>query len=173
MGIMTKLIIVCGLPYCGKSTLSENISKSLHLPLFSVDPIMSAILESGYNNRDKAGLASYKVAAKLAEEHLKLGVSVIVDSVSGPNEFKNVWRDLAKKYNVKLIIIECSCKDEALHRQRLENRNRVLHGVPELRWDEMKKWRDEYVPWTEELLSLDASNSREENSKKALDYIQQ
>ncbi|MEK7152947.1 MAG: zeta toxin family protein, partial [Patescibacteria group bacterium] len=39
-----KLIVMSGLPGSGKSTLSERVAAHLKLPIFSVDPIESAII---------------------------------------------------------------------------------------------------------------------------------
>ena len=125
------------------------------------------------NDLSKAGLAYYYVAATLANEHLKTGLSVIIDAVSGKKEFKDVWRNLANQHNAKLTIIECACEDEKLHKERVENRSRRLFGVPELQWQELDRWRKEYIPWAEKTLLLDAGDSKNENAEKALNYIQQ
>jgi adenylate kinase family enzyme len=41
------LIVLSGLPGSGKSTIAELLAKRLRLPIFSVDPIESAIVEAG------------------------------------------------------------------------------------------------------------------------------
>lgn len=40
-----KIIVVSGLPGSGKSTLAEGIANKLQLPIFSVDPIESLIID--------------------------------------------------------------------------------------------------------------------------------
>jgi predicted kinase len=79
----SKLIIISGLPGSGKSTVAESLAAKLSVPLFSVDPIESAILKSGLKRSFETGLAAYLVAEALAGEHLKLGLSVIIDSWFG------------------------------------------------------------------------------------------
>ena len=104
---MIKLTIVSGLPGSGKSRLAEGIAKQLFVPVFSVDPIESSILKTGIQRSFETGLAAYVVAETLAAEQLKLGMSVIIDAVNPVPEDREAWRKLAKKYNAKLIIIEC------------------------------------------------------------------
>jgi predicted kinase len=76
-----KLIILAGLPGSGKSTLAEGLSRTLSAPLFSVDPIEAAMWRGGLA-RTQTGIAAYDVAATLADEHLRLGHSVIIDAVN-------------------------------------------------------------------------------------------
>jgi len=76
-----KLIVLSGLPGSGKSTLAEGISRSLSVPVFSVDPIEAAMWRGGLA-RAQTGVAAYDVAVTLADEHLRLGHSVIVDAVN-------------------------------------------------------------------------------------------
>ena len=82
-----------------------------------------------------------------------------------------MWRNLASKYNSKLLIIECVLNDE-LHRKRLESRVRNLPGFPEITWNDVESRRNEYQEWEEERLVLDTSADREIHLSKALEYIQ-
>lgn len=57
---MKKIIIISGLPGSGKSTVAEGIAAKLLLPVFSVDPIESAIIKSGINKSFETGEAKAK-----------------------------------------------------------------------------------------------------------------
>jgi predicted kinase len=76
-----QLIVLSGLPGSGKSTRAEGLSRTLSMPIFSVDPIEAAMWRSGLA-RAQTGIAAYDVAITLADEHLRLGHSVIVDAVN-------------------------------------------------------------------------------------------
>jgi len=76
-----NLIIFAGLPCSGKSTLAESISRTLSMPVFSVDPIEAAMWRGGLA-KDQTGIAAYDVVATLVDEHLRLGHCVIVDAVN-------------------------------------------------------------------------------------------
>lgn len=166
-----KLVVVCGLPGCGKSTIAACISKEFKFPIFSVDPIESGMLKSGLKRSLETGLAAYNIAEVLAEEHLKLNQSAIVDAVSGVQEAKEMWRGLAAKYSAALVIVECICPDPALQRHRIESRTRDIYGIPEITWDRVEAYRNEYVAWQEPKLVLDAADTVEANVTRAFEYI--
>jgi predicted kinase len=167
-----KLILTSGLPGSGKSTLAEAIAKELRLPLFSVDPIESAIIKSGIEKSFETGHAAYLVAEALAAEQFKLGMSVIIDAVNAEEEAKNVWRDLAKKTKAKLVVIEC-VTDPKIHKERIENRVRNLHGMPEVTWDSVEARRQVYTAWKEPALKLDThAQGLQDNTSAAVKYIE-
>ncbi len=166
-----KLIIICGLPGSGKSTISKSVSKKLEIPVFSVDPIESSIIRAGITKSFETGLAAYLVAKTLATANLEAGNSAIIDAVSGVMEAKQMWRELAKKLEVPLVIIECTVSDKSQHKTRIEKRVRNIHGIPEVTWDDVNKRETEYIAWEEEKLTLDAVNSQAKNINQALQYI--
>ncbi len=120
------LIVFSGLPGTGKSELAQNIGRQLRLPVFSVDPIESAILRAGIAPGFETGLAAYLVVEGLADSQLELGQNAIVDAVNAVEPAKAMWRKVANKHRVTMKVIECFCSDERLHRERLAKRHRGL-----------------------------------------------
>jgi predicted kinase len=165
------LIVLSGLPGSGKSTVAEGLSRTLSMPLFSVDPIEAAMWRGGLS-KDQTGIAAYDVAVALADEHLRLGHSVIVDAVNPIEAPRAAWRNLAAKHRAEMKIIECVCADEAVHRQRIEARVRNIAGMPEVTWDRVQRRRAEYEAWTDARLTLDTSaKSADQLLAEALDYL--
>jgi predicted kinase len=151
-----KLVVLSGLPGSGKSMLAEGISRSLSIPVFSVDPIEAAMWRSGLA-KAHTGIAAYEVAIALADEHLRLGHSVIADAVNPVEAPRAAWRSLAAKHRADLKIIECVCTDEAVHRRRVETRLRAIDGMPEVPWERVLQRRAEYQAWADTRLILDTS----------------
>lgn len=167
------IILMSGLPGSGKSTLAEAVAQELRLPIFSVDPIESAIIKANIPKSFETGHAAYLVARVLAIEQLKLGHSVVIDAVNAEEEAKDVWRSLAQEQQVKMVIIECATRDIELHKKRIADRVRSLHGIPEVTWERVKNRRSAYTQWKEPTLKVDTGSSLEQNRKEVLTYIQQ
>ena len=167
-----KIIVLSGLPSSGKSTIAEGIAAKLSIPLLSVDPIESAVIQAGTAKSFEAGLAAYLVARALAAEQLKAGNSVIIDAVNAEEEGKNIWRSLAKDFKLQLTVIETSLKDTDEHRRRVESRVRGMHGISEVTWDEVVERRKVYTEWKEPILKLDSSTSFDVNIDLVLRHIQ-
>lgn len=171
MTISQKLIILAGLPGSGKSTLAESLARHFSLPLFSVDPIEAAMWRGGVP-RDHTGIAAYVVAQALAEEHLKLGHSVVIDAVNPVEAPRAAWRNLGATYRADLKVIECVCVDQATHRRRIEARTRGIDGMVEVTWARVEQRRAEYEAWTDPRLTLDTSaHPPERLLAEAIEYL--
>lgn len=171
MMLSQKLVILAGLPGSGKSTLAEGLSRHFSLPLFSVDPIEAAMWRGGLP-RDQTGIAAYVVAQALAEEHLRLGQSVVIDAVNPVEAPRAAWRSLATRYRADLKIIEGVCADEATHRRRIEARVRGIEGMAEVTWARVEQRRTEYQAWTDARLTLDTSAQPPERLlPEAIEYL--
>ena len=164
------LIVLSGMPATGKSAIADGVGHALRLPVYSVDPIESAILRSGIERSFKTGLAAYVVAETLADQALADGLDAVIDAVNAAQPGRDMWRALARKHRVKLAIIECVLSDGELHAARLAARNRGL-ALAEPTWEDVVRRTAEWTSWPEPHLTLDALEPVEINLAKALDYI--
>jgi predicted kinase len=170
-----KLIIFSGLPGTGKSTLAEAVGKALEIPVFAKDWLEAALLRSGLKptSADKSlGYAGYELLTVLAKRQLMLGQSVILDSVAASRTIRDTWLSLTEQYNADYRVIECICSNESLHRSRLKQRQRNIPGWHELEWSEVERVEQYYFLWEEERLTLDMTNSFNENFLKAKTYCE-
>ena len=169
----STLIVLSGLPGSGKSTLAQGVSLALSMTMFAVDPIEAEMVRAGLP-RGRTGIAAYEVAQALADEHLGLQRSAIIDAVNPVEAARAAWRRLAEKHSADLKIIECVCADENVHRQRIAARLRNIASLPEVTWADVLKRRAEYEAWTDPRLVLDTSRASPEQSlAEALAYVGQ
>jgi predicted kinase len=159
-----------GLPCSGKSTVAERLSAALSLPVISVDPIEAAMWNSGIP-KEMTGIAAYAVVSAVAQEQLKLGLSVIVDAVNPVEIAREMWRSLAREQGAELLVIECVCSDTELHRKRVEARQRGIPGMAEVTWERVEERRAEYEPWQDERLVLDTAEDIEGVGAAAVSYV--
>jgi predicted kinase len=165
------LVVMMGLPGTGKSAIASAIAKSIRAPIFSVDPIEATLIQAGIRREQRSGYAAYDLALMLARSQLELGQSAVIDAANYIEIARAWWRDLAAEFAVSRVLIECVCSDPAVHRQRIESRQRNIPGfIYEPSWDDVQQLRTEYVACTEERLVLDAVDDLEANRQAAIDY---
>src|SRR6185436_16585001 len=119
---------------------------------------------------DLLGSVGYDLLTVLAERQLEMDQSVILDSVASTASIRNIWRALAERYNADWRVIECICSESAVHRERLEERQRGIPGWHELTWTDVEFVRSYFAPWDENRLILDSMRSVEKNILDALEY---
>jgi predicted kinase len=151
------LIVLSGLPGSGKTVLAEGLSRVLSVPILAIDTIEIAMRRAGLDKAE-TGVAAYEVAKALANEHLRLRQSVIVDAVNPAEAPRAAWRNLAMKHRVSLKIVECVCSDESIQRQRIESRVGTVADT-QLTWPRFLQRRAEYEAWTDPRLVLDTSRA--------------
>ncbi|MCU1544391.1 MAG: uncharacterized protein JWM50_2256 [Microbacteriaceae bacterium] len=139
---------MAGLPGTGKSAIAELIGARLLKPVVSVDPIESSILSAGIDSDQPTGLAAYLVAETIAELVMQAGHGVIIDAVNAVAPAREQWVNLAERSGEKLKFIEVVCSDLAVHRERLEARQRNLPHLAEPSWHAVEQSLDEYSEWS-------------------------
>ncbi len=137
------LITLGGLPAVGKSTLARSLARRIGAVHLRIDTIEQAMRNAGFT---VSGPEGYLAARDLAEDELRIGHTVIVDSVNPVAITREYWRETAARLTVELVEIEVVCSDERQHRRRVESRITDIPGLVLPTWQQVLD-RD-YEPWT-------------------------
>ena len=166
------LVVMMGLAGTGKSAVAEGVARSVHAPVFSVDPLEAALLRSGITREQRSDYIAYDLAAALARSQLALGQPAIIDAVNPIELVRGWWRDIAIEFDLPRAVIECVCSDVELHRRRIEARARDISGfIYEPSWEDVQASRAGYEPCTEDRLVLDAVAGLAANISRAIEYV--
>lgn len=168
---MNVLVALAGLPGSGKSAVAEDLGRALHCAVLSVDPAEAAMWRAGVSRSEPTGLAAYMVVEAFAAEQLALGHDVVVDAVNAVEPARAEWRELAARLDVELRFIEVQCSDPGVHRRRVEGRRRGIEGFYEPSWHDVQRRREEFAVWTDDRLTLDSMDPRQDNLSAALKYL--
>ncbi|MFS8116335.1 AAA family ATPase [Rhizobium jaguaris] len=130
------LVIFGGLPGSGKTTIALSLAARLQAVHVRVDTIEQSLRQSDMLKAD-VGPAGYMVAYGVAEDNLRLGRTVIADSVNPIRITRDAWLQVARRAGSHAIEVEIVCSDKAEHRRCVETRMTDVEGLVKPPWDEV------------------------------------
>lgn len=159
------LIIFAGLPGTGKTAIARELARCLGAAYLRIDSIEQAIRAS----RIEGGAPDapiydegYRAAYALADDNLRLGLTVIADSVNPLLITRHAWLTVARRANTPPLEVEVICSDPKEHQRRVESRVTDIPGLKLPTWREVQA--REYHPWTRDRVQIDTAKLTVEES---------
>src|SRR5262245_2914675 len=156
------LIVMSGRSGVGKTTIARALSRAIGAVHVRIDSIEQVLRNAGLQVREEGYVVGYAVA----EDNLRLGRTVVADSVNPWPLTRSAWRAAAHRAGVRAIDIEVVCSDAAEHRHRVQSREPDIAGHVLPTWDEVLE-RD-YREWDTERLVIDTARLDLERSVRAI-----
>ena len=171
-GAGARLIVFCGLPGTGKSTLAEAVGRQLGVPVFAVDWLLGSLTPFGGYHLDELLKVGAELLTTLAFRQLALGQSAILDFPAEDLATRTRWQTLAFTAGAEFRVVVWACSDRKLHWTRLERRERGIPGWHEGgNWANVERRLAEFPPWTGEVLTVDAIQPLAQNLATVLEYV--
>ena len=156
------LIALGGLPGVGKSALARSLARRIGAVHLRIDTIEQAMRNAGLT---VSGPEGYLAARDLAGDNLRLGHTVIADSVNPVAITRAYWHETAARMTVELVEIEVICSDKVQHRRRVESRVTDIPGLVLPSWQQVLDRR--YEPWKTAHVIDTAGRTLEESLSQA------
>jgi len=126
---MISLVIMCGYPYAGKTTLARQMESRLGFSRITVDDVL---VDLGYSLEGPFSEADWQVIYTQAEEILKKllagGFSVIFDATNFTRGYRDKLRSIADSYQTRSIVVFVDTPVETIRerdRDRLDRHKAV------------------------------------------------
>ncbi len=155
------LIIFAGLPGTGKTTLATEIARRIQATYLRIDSIEQAMTNSSLKIHPVED-AGYVAGYALAQDNLRIGGTVVADSVNPLETTRAEWLKTAERTGQDAFEVELVCSDSAEHRNRVESRGADIPG------HSLPTWQDvierEYHPWNRDHIVIDTAGKSIEQS---------
>lgn len=158
------IVVICGLPGAGKTTLARDLAPLIDAVIVSSDKIRKELIPRPMYTRREVKLV-YDVMALLAKYLYKANINCIIDATFNKERYR---AELKKKLMVsedEICIVECICPEDIII-SRLKTRKNDYSDADLSIYKKMKKT---YDPILEDHTVVDTCQfSSETNTKKVL-----
>jgi predicted kinase len=154
--IHAQTYVFAGLPGAGKSTLSNALAKRIGAVYLLVDTVEQALRDLCELDVQGEG---YRISYRIAEDNLRIGMSVVADSCNPLELTRREWERVAARAGCDFCNIEIVCGDPWEHRDRVESRTSQIPGLKPPTWSEVSE--REYEDWSSERIRVDTAGRGE------------
>ncbi len=144
---LTTLLLVTGLPGCGKTTIAESVAADLNASVIGHDWVMAGLRvhPTVWNEIEELDRVAHRsvgwtIMWNLGLAQLRMGRSIILDGVARAPEISRT-RAIAQEVGARSLVALCSAPTVDIHRERIVGRVRNIPEWPELIWEDVENSR--------------------------------
>ncbi len=160
------LVIICGLPGVGKTTVAKNLAPLIDASILSTDKIRKEFISNPTYQREERALI-YDVMILLAKYLHQAGRNCILDATFNKEYSRNQVKNMLKISDDQFFIVECTCPEKIIF-SRLKNRKDDYSDADVSVYQKMKKI---YEPVKGKHITVDTSQDSEYNAKLIFEQI--
>lgn len=160
------LILVCGLPGSGKTSISKLLAKRFSAMHINSDVVRKRLFPTPrYSEEEKRKV--YLAMAAEAEKSLREGKNVILDATFYKNEFRRMMEETAMRAGTEVYVFVCEI-GESETRKRIGQRKT---GPSDADFGVYLKLKETFEPIMGRHLRIDSSLPRKEILKLVEEFI--
>jgi glucokinase len=170
---VAPLVIVCGPPASGKTTLAGTIGRHLRLPVISKDLVKESLADH-VGSDPNLGAAAFAVQFAIARELLESGAGLVLEGAFFRNQEEIA--DIAALGDT--VVVNVDCELEELERRYVERHgerhsaHRGLEALPDLR-ERVRKGEYGVPDLGRPTLRVDTTDGSKPPETEILDWIRE
>jgi predicted kinase len=150
------LILVCGLPGTGKSTVSKAIAERTKALLFNTDVVRKELFSRPAYTQEEKDLV-YKMLFEMAEKFLKQSKNIVLDGTFYKEELRSRVKEIAQRNRSAFAIVEVVCSEKTAKR-RLDERAKS-ESLSDADFCVYRKIREQFEPIREKHFVVDTGKN--------------
>lgn len=162
------LVLICGLPATGKSTIARKLAKKINAVILRTDKIRKEIFPSPTYTEEEKALV-YKITFLIAKYLLNAKVNVIIDGTFYKRNLRKEIYKIVEQTKTKLFIIECVAPEEIIKARMY--RRRLRKSLSDANFEVYKKIKKQFEPIHREHLVIDTRKPIKENMEEIYRFL--
>ena len=163
---MPVIILFCGLPGVGKTTLAASVAKKTGATILSSDKIRKELIRYP-TYASVEGRLIYDVLMLMTKYLSAAGIDCILDATFNRERSRKEVENRLRLNKVQLYVIECTCPEDVVF-ERLRNRKNDFSDAD---YSVYAKMKNIYEPVQGRHLDVDTSLPTEVNLQEILSYL--
>ncbi len=163
---ISMLILVCGLPGTGKTTIAKAVSQMVGATMLRTDVIRKEMLEKNtYTEKERD--AVYENMLVIADEKLRNGENCVLDGTFYKKSLRDAAGKIAKKNGSNFHIVECLLHEDIVKKRIISRKN----DASDADFGVYKKARRNFEPIKEKHVVIDTSKDTKDCVDKIMKEI--
>ena len=155
------IVLICGLPGVGKTTIAKNLAPLIDAVILSSDKIRKELIPNPTYTKEERKLI-YDVMVLIAAYLQNSGTNIILDATFNKEDSRNKVKQRIRVPRDEFFIIECVCPEDIIF-SRIKNRKEDYSDADISVYKKMKKI---YEPVKANHITVDTSLNTAGNVKK-------
>ncbi len=155
-----RLVVVCGLPGVGKTTVSRRIADRLACEILRTDVVRKELFEAPVYT-DEETTAVYDELFERARSRIESGDPVVLDATFRKRSFRTAALGVAESMDVPFRLVEVVCEEPVVE-ERIERRD----GVSDADFEIHLRFKRLFEPIEIEHLTVDNSATEAETLRQ-------
>jgi len=131
------IVLICGLPGVGKTTIAKNLAPLIDAVILSTDKIRKELIPNPTYIKEERKLI-YDVMVLIAAYLQNLGTNIILDATFNKEDSRNKVKQRIRVPQDEFFIIECVCPENIIF-SRIKNRKEDYSDADISVYKKMKK----------------------------------